>query len=68
MGPGSYGRAVPIGYPLLQRRGSELREAGVRFHDLTMMFKDVEEPVYSDSCCHLNEADMPWSRGRSVKP
>ena len=24
------------------------------FHDLTMIFADVGEPVYADNCCHLN--------------
>jgi hypothetical protein len=26
----------------------------VRFHDLTGVFRGVMEPLYSDSCCHVN--------------
>jgi hypothetical protein len=36
--------------------GQVLIRAGVRFHDLTMVFKNVREAVYSDGCCHLNAA------------
>ncbi len=44
---------VAVYLPLLKQRGVELRRAGVKFHDLTMVFKDVQEAVYSDNCCHL---------------
>lgn len=53
---GPYPRAVALGYPQLRQEGEALRGAGVAFHDLTMVFKDVPDPVYSDSCCHLNGA------------
>ena len=52
--PALYGRAVVLGYPHLRQEGEELGKAGVRFHDLTMVFKDVEDPLYKDGCCHLN--------------
>jgi hypothetical protein len=45
---------VERAYPLLRQAGRELREAGVRFHDLTEIFHGVEEPVYVDDCCHVN--------------
>jgi hypothetical protein len=48
-----YRRHVEAGYPLLRQAGRELREAGVRFHDLTQVFADVPEPLYVDTCCHL---------------
>ena len=32
----------------------ELRAAGVNYHDLTMIFQDVPDQLYSDVCCHLN--------------
>ena len=54
--PVRYQRGVVSGYPLLRQQGEELRNGGVRFHDLTMVFKDVNEPLYSDGCCHLNAA------------
>lgn len=44
------------GYPHLIRAGEGLRAEGVRFHDLTGLFAGVPEPIYSDNCCHLNEA------------
>lgn len=45
---------VERSYPLLRQAGRELREVGVRFHDLTEIFHGVEEPVYVDDCCHVN--------------
>lgn len=48
-----YGRGVIKGYPLLIRAGENLREQGVNFIDLTMIFARTEEPLYSDTCCHL---------------
>jgi hypothetical protein len=44
-----------IGYAELRERGQALRHDGVSFHDLTMVFVEVQEPVYRDSCCHLNQ-------------
>ena len=46
---------VERGYPLLIEAGKELRQQGIRFHDLTMLFANHDEQLYSDSCCHLNE-------------
>lgn len=48
-----YITGVVNGYPLLRRAGRELQDAGVNFVDLTMIYKDFEEPVYVDSCCHI---------------
>lgn len=45
---------VEIAYPLLTARGRELRAQGVRFNDLTMLFRDERRSVYGDTCCHLN--------------
>jgi hypothetical protein len=42
------------GYRALQQTAPELQRAGVRYRDLTGMFKDVKEPLYEDNCCHLN--------------
>ncbi len=41
-------------YPLLRAEGARLQERGVRFFDLTQLFADIEETLYSDTCCHLN--------------
>ncbi|MFN0056735.1 MAG: hypothetical protein ACKV0T_31715 [Planctomycetales bacterium] len=46
---------VEQGYPILRRKGEELSAAGVRFIDLTGMFVDHPERVYSDYCCHLTD-------------
>ncbi|MDF1799232.1 MAG: hypothetical protein P1V81_08665 [Planctomycetota bacterium] len=49
-----YGRLVPEGYPRLQAAADGLVLEGVRYHDLTEVFRDVEETVYKDNCCHVN--------------
>jgi hypothetical protein len=50
-----YKPSVLLGYPALRQHGTELRKRGVDFHDLSMIFADVEEPLYTDTCCHLNQ-------------
>ena len=50
-----YGRFVAMGWPYLQEQGEALRHQGVDFVDLTMLFADVEAPIYRDDCCHINE-------------
>jgi hypothetical protein len=49
------GEHVRDGYPHLQARSGELRDAGVAFVDLTDLFKDEPRTIYSDFCCHVNE-------------
>jgi len=49
-----YRRAVEAGYPLLQRAGAALVVDKVRFADLTGAFAGHPEPIYFDSCCHVN--------------
>jgi len=51
-----YGQAIAKGYPLLIGEGKQLREHGLRFYDLTMLFADVVEPIYVDPFCHYNAA------------
>ncbi|MBK8979136.1 MAG: hypothetical protein IPM29_24845 [Planctomycetes bacterium] len=50
-----HARSVPACYPMLSAAGAEQLRigAGVAFYDLTMVFRDVEEPLYCDICCHL---------------
>ena len=45
---------VEKGYPLMRSAGEALVERGVAFHDLTMAFANHREPLYVDTCCHLN--------------
>jgi hypothetical protein len=49
-----YSPYVEKGYPLLVRAGQSLRDQGIAFHDLTMLFSDVPEPLYADKFCHYN--------------
>ncbi|MCA9052314.1 MAG: hypothetical protein KDA75_00690 [Planctomycetaceae bacterium] len=48
-----YKHSVEHGYPLLRAAGERLREEGVRFHDLSQMFRDHPETLYGDDCCHV---------------
>lgn len=50
-----YKKGVEKGYPYLIKAGEELVNHGVHFHDLTMIFADKVEPIYVDTCCHLNK-------------
>lgn len=43
-------------FPLLQQRGQQLTDSGVAFVDLTGLFRDRNEPLYSDPWCHVNAA------------
>ncbi len=47
-------RNLRSGYAHLRQRGQQLRNHGVEFHDLTMVFADYDKTLYRDSCCHLN--------------
>jgi hypothetical protein len=49
-----YREPIVRGYPKLLSAGEKLRAGGVRFHDLTLMFQDKPQPLYADTCCHLN--------------
>jgi hypothetical protein len=48
-------KRVETGYPLLIERGRELRELGVEFVDLTMLFRAETGTIYNDACCHVNQ-------------
>ena len=49
-----YRRPVEIGYPYLQAMGASLRGAGIWFEDLTPVFAGMDQELYNDNCCHLN--------------
>jgi hypothetical protein len=49
-----YRKSVVSGYPILGQHGKALKKLGVNFHDLTMVFANIEEPLYTDTCCHLS--------------
>jgi hypothetical protein len=50
-----YKKEVERGYPYMRAGGAGLQKAGVNFTDLTLIFKDVRTPVYSDTCCHFSK-------------
>ena len=39
---------------MLSDSGRQLRERGVQFHDLSMIFRNTTAPTYNDDCCHYN--------------
>ena len=55
-----YDQGMPEGqtivklYPEMIAAGGRLREEGVNFYDLTSVFSDITETLYSDWCCHYN--------------
>jgi len=49
-----YRGAIQIGYPLLRNAGRTLREQDIEFRDLTQIYVDQTQPLYSDACCHMN--------------
>lgn len=50
-----YRPGVVNGYPELLAVKDELTDQGVNFHDLTMIYKDIPQPIYVDACCHPND-------------
>jgi len=49
-----YRPGVIKGYPFLRHYGADLVSLGVKFHDLTMTFVEIEDVLYNDDCCHVN--------------
>lgn len=64
IGPIEQARAVDVdhvwrpfvinGFPKLRTAGAALKADGVAFTDLTRIFADHPEPLYTDTCCHFN--------------
>ena len=52
---GRIGSSMAKGYPLLTGFNQDLQRQGVNYFDLTGIFADHPETLYSDSCCHLND-------------
>ncbi len=48
-----YKEGATLGYPYLIAEGKKLKASDVPFQDLTMIFKDNDEMLYRDACCHL---------------
>ena len=50
-----YRKGVVEGYPLRIKAGQRLLQDGVNFLDWTHAYESVEESLYIDTCCHVNE-------------
>lgn len=44
-------------YPLLVKYGKELQQQNINYFDLTGIFNDHPETLYTDDCCHLNQRE-----------
>jgi hypothetical protein len=52
----AYKPEVERGYPYLRSAGQALAQSsGIRFFDLSALFKDDPAPVYADNCCHFTK-------------
>jgi hypothetical protein len=58
-----YRNGVLLGYPMMRARAADLQAAGVHFLDLSLLFQDVAETIYTDYC-HFNDlgTDMAGRR------
>lgn len=63
----SYSIAAKKGYKYLIENGAEIKQKGVNFFDLTPMFKNEKQSVYSDMCCHFNELGNTLIADKIVK-
>ena len=54
-GPFAYKDGAKIAYPLLREQGIMLKNEGVNFTDLSLLFKNEKRTVYNDKCCHFNQ-------------
>lgn len=50
-----YANGVRVGYPYLRDRVPALRSRGVSVVSAIDVFDDIEEVVYADDCCHVNQ-------------
>ena len=51
---GGYGNLYRKIYPRIQKKIAWLEQRGIEFYDLSYLYKDVEEIIYRDNCCHVN--------------
>ena len=51
---GGYGNVYRRVYPRVLKKMAWLEQRGIEFHDLTYLYKNVEQPLYVDNCCHVN--------------
>jgi len=53
--PFAYKTAVQLGYPFMVNQGKHLKDQGINYLDLTLMYKNETRTIYNDKCCHFNE-------------
>ena len=53
--PSKANTAIENAYPLLRQAGAGLASDGVRFKDLTGIFRNETRTLYIDTCCHVNQ-------------
>ena len=51
----AYDKPARVGYPKLIAEAKRMRAEGIPINDLTMVFADVQESLYTDGCCHVND-------------
>ena len=51
--PNPWGEIARQGYHYLVSEGQQLKARGEPFYDLTMLFQNVKEDIYTDNCCHF---------------
>lgn len=51
-----YGRVIGQGYPELLKNAGLIEQQGVAFYNAITIFDNVTETIYSDDCCHFNQA------------
>ena len=54
-GESEYRKPASDGYPFLIKQGKQIHSSGVKYTNLTMLFKGNDSILYKDNCCHLNE-------------
>ena len=51
---GGYGNVYKNTHANIVKSAQRLTEQGVRYYDMTFVFKDIPDTLYIDNCCHLN--------------
>jgi hypothetical protein len=52
---GTWAQYARSGYPVLLATGAALKAEGVPFYDMTRVFENVTEDLYTDDCCHFSQ-------------
>ena len=59
----AWGVSAKRGYRYLVEKGNQIKKDGISFYDLTMVFKNIKDPLYIDNCCHFSiEGNIIFAR------